>query len=373
MPGHKRFGMAGLAGAALRRPASDPFTYSFLAPMRRFLVIRLSSIGDIVHTLPAVCALSKANRDAEITWLVEQRFAGLLQGNPYVQRVLTLDTLGMRRRLGSPSAWGELWHHAQPVRQAGAEAALDFQGLWKTGFIAFWSGARERAGFALPWLREKGARLFYNRAVNVPRGCHVIEANLALAACYGAERGAYEFPLPCSREDNDFAAAQTAGWPRGFIVVNPGGGWAGKRWAPEKYALLLRQLEAQLPLGLALTGSPAEEGMIAEILKTAGTRKARYVPSTLGQYIALVRCAALMIGGDTGPLHLAAAAGTPVVAIYGPTHPARNGPFSPLDIALYSGGPVSHSRRARRPRCIESISVEQVMDAVRQRLGRTRE
>lgn len=340
--------------------------------MKRFLVIRLSSIGDIVHTLPAVCALAHAHPEAEITWLVERQFAGLLQGNPYVRRVLRLDTLGFRRQFTSPGAWNQLWQDAQSVRQAKVDVALDFQGLLKTGFIAAWSGARERAGFALPWLREKGARLFYNSAANVPGNCHVIEANLKLASRFGAQKGPYEFPLPCSREDNEYAGAQTSGWREGFVVVNPGGGWISKRWPPERYSQLLRRIEAERHFGMALTGSPSEEGMISEILKMAGVHQARYVPSTLGQYIAIVRRAALMIGGDTGPLHLAAAAGAPIVAIYGPTHPARNGPFSPLDISLYSGEPVSHSRRGTNPRFIESISVDQVMAAARLRLGRPR-
>jgi heptosyltransferase I len=155
-----------------------------------------------------------------------------------------------------------------------------------------------------------------------------------------------------------------------FILLNPGGGWLAKRWAPENYSELLRRLEPRLHCKVLLTGSAEEEKVISGILARAETRRACYFPSTLVQFIALARRAKLFVGGDTGPLHLAAAVGTPIVAIYGPTDPLRNGPFSPVDIALSNRGPIDHTRRGSDPSYLPGVSVESVLKAIEERLAR---
>lgn len=340
----------------------------------RFLVIRLSSIGDIVHTLPAVAALGEAFPAAEISWAVEKRYACLVEGNPYVKRIVTFDTLGWRKQRNPVRTLREVSQSVRALRGERYDAVIDFQGLVKTGLIARLCRSPRRIGFA-KWLhREPGAGLFYIDQVPSPPGKHVIEQNLALVEHLGAPARTWRFPLPLNSDDErSVEAALEKENIREFILVSPGGGWVAKRWSPGNYAALIGKLEAEFPWTVVLTGSPAERAAIAEILRASGARRARYLPATLGELIALARRTSLFIGGDTGPLHIAAALGVPVVALYGPTDPARNGPFSADDISLSTRQPVNHTRRGKSPRFLEGISLEEVLAAVRERMARVHE
>jgi lipopolysaccharide heptosyltransferase I len=340
-------------------------------PAQRFLIVRLSSIGDIVHALPAAVALAQTFPQTAIDWVVEKPYAVLLRGNPYLRRVVVLDTLGWRRRLRSTAVWGEIRQGIGDLRRTPYDAALDFQGLWKSAVVAWLSRAQERIGFAERWLREPSAAVLYTQRVSPPGNVHVVEQNLALARRLGARAQRWEFPLPRDPEDDEYVARRLAGLGVGdFVIINPGGGWRTKCWSPEDYAALVRQLPGVLRAQIILTGSPAEEPMIAEILRSAAVPGAHYMATNLTQFIALARRARLFVGGDTGPLHLAAAVGAPIVGIYGPTDPVRNGPFSSADIALWNHQPVNHTRRMANPAYLPGISVESVIAAVEQRLAR---
>ena len=340
----------------------------------RFLVIRLSSIGDIVHALPAVAALGGTFPEAEIHWVVETRHADLLAGNPFVHRLIKLDTLGWRKRLISGSTIESIARGIAALRQSEYDAALDFQGLCKSALIARLSRSRERVGFAESWLREPAAGLFYSERVS-PRGAtHVIEMNMALVERLGARpvaRECWRFPLPHTESDDQYVEHQlsASGW-NDFMVINPGGGWKNKCWVPENYAELIRLIAGEIAGNFLLTGSSGEEPLIREIIRMADAPCAMYFPSSIIQFIALVRRAKLFVGGDTGPLHLAAAVRTPIVALYGPTDPARNGPFSGADITLWNRGPIDYTRRTPQTGYLPGISVESVRAAIHERLAR---
>jgi lipopolysaccharide heptosyltransferase I len=337
----------------------------------RFLVIRLSSIGDIVHALPAVAALGQSFPKAEIHWLIENRYSSLLAGNPYVHRIIPLDTLSWRGRLPPASVVKEILRTLMGLRKGAYQVAVDFQGLWKSALIALLSGAKERVGLAGPWLREPSAAVLYTKRVSAAGRQHVVEESLALVEYLGARVGLWQFPLPHTAEADQFVDEQLARLAaQDFMIINPGGGWKAKRWAPENYASLLRHLESRFSGHTLLTGSPEESELISGILHSAATKRAGYFPSSVVQFIALARRAKLFLGGDTGPLHLAAAVGTPLVAIHGPTDPARNGPFNKADIALYNQAPVNHTRRGSNATYIEGISVESVAAAIEARLAR---
>jgi lipopolysaccharide heptosyltransferase I len=340
-------------------------------PAQRFLIVRLSSIGDIVHALPAAAALAETFPQAQIHWAVEKCYALLLEGNPHLHRVVGLDTLGWRRHLTSSETWGEIGSGVSDLRQTPYDAALDFQGLWKSAVVGWLSRAHERIGFAERCLREPSAGVLYTQRVTPREHVHVVEENLALVARLGAHTERWQFPLPWNDEDDTYVEVQLAALgSEDFIIINPGGGWRSKCWSPENYAALIRQLVGVLPEQILLTGSRAEEPMIGEILQNAGSQRAHYFPSTLVQFIALARRARLFIGGDTGPLHLAAAGGAPIVGIYGPTDPVRNGPFAADDIALSNCGPINHTRRGENPVYLPGISVESVVAAVEERMAR---
>ena len=338
---------------------------------QRFLIVRLSSIGDIVHALPAAAALAETFPQAQIHWVVEKRHALLLKGNPHLHRVVVLDTLEWRKHLASPPTWHEIRTGLTALRATPYDAALDFQGLWKSAMVAWLSRARERIGFAKAWLREPSAAVLYTQRVSPRPRVHVVVENLALAESLGARTQRWQFPLPASEEDDAHVDAQlNALKAQSFVIVNPGGGWRSKCWSPQNYAALIRLWEAVRTETIILTGSPAEENLINEIVHTAEAQRARYLPATLVQYIALARRARLFIGGDTGPMHLAAAVGTPIVGIFGPTDPVRNGPFAAADITLSNHGVINHTRRGVSPAYLPGISVESVMAAAEERLTR---
>ncbi len=340
---------------------------------QRFLMVRLSSIGDIVHALPAAAALAETFPQAQLHWVVEKRYAALLAGNPHLHRVIALDTLGWRERLTSSATFKEICNGIFDLRRTPYTAALDFQGLWKSAMVARLSTSPERIGFSERWMREPSAAILYTQKVSPPEGAHVVEENLALVERVGARAGRWQFPLPRYEQDDAHVEEQLAALDsKNFILINPGGGWRSKRWSPENYSSLIRQLSRARQEKIILSGSPSEGTLIAGILQGAGTGNARYLPTTIVQFIALARRARLFIGGDTGPLHLTAAVGTPIVGIYGPTDPARNGPFAADDIALYNHAPVDHTRNPNAG-YLSGISVESVMEAVETRLARVNE
>jgi lipopolysaccharide heptosyltransferase I len=342
-------------------------------PGRRFLIVRLSSIGDIVHALPAVAELGKQVPGAQIDWVVEARYAALLIDNPFLHRVIEVDTLGWRKKLLSSPTVGAMARSIRDLRQYRYDTAIDFQGLFKTGLVSRTARTCERLGFAKPRLRERLAAIFYSLRTRVPSGKHVIEENLALVERLGVAtppRGGWQFPLPARPEDRQWAEDQIKNLgARDFAVVNPGGGWLAKRWPPRNYAELIRRMAGEFPGYILLTGSTTEESMIEEILGWANVRRVRLLRSSLLQFIALVGHARLFVGGDTGPLHLAAAVGTPIVGIYGPTDPLRNGPFARDDIALSNHGSVRHGGRRDKTHYLDGITVDAVMDAIKRRIA----
>jgi len=200
---------------------------------------------------------------------------------------------------------------------------------------------------------------------------HVVEENLALVGRLGARATRWQFPLPTCEKDDAYVEAQLAARRiQDFIILNPGGGWRAKCWSPANYAALTASWASTHREQIVFTGSPAEEAVMTGIVRDGGSSRAHYFPTTLAQYIALARRARLFIGGDTGPLHLAAAVGTPIVGIYGPTDHVRNGPFAAEDIVLSNHAPINYTRRGREPEYLSGISVEMVAAAEQQRLAR---
>lgn len=269
----------------------------------RFLVIRLSSIGDIVHALPAVAALGETFPQAEIHWVVETRHAGLLEGNPFVHRLVRLDTLGWRRKLASLHTIESIVRGVAALRQVKYDAAVDLQGLYKSALIAWLSRSRARLGLAENWLREPAAGVLYTERVAPRASSHVIEMNLALVERLGVRpvaRERWQFPLPCNKVDDQYVAQVLAfSSSDDFLVINPGGGWKTKCWASENYADLIRLLAGELSGNFFLTGSTEEEPLIREIIQKAGSTRVKHFPSTITQFIALVRRAKLFLGGKS--------------------------------------------------------------------------
>jgi len=313
----------------------------------RILIIKLSSIGDVVHTLPAAAAMRRALPDARIDWVVERQTGAILRESPAIDTLIEIESRAWRKRALSPATWRDIRGCLSGIRrgrlmtaakQPSVDVAIDFQGLIKSGFVARAAGAPRRIGFDSNELRERPSRVFLNEQVDTARYRHVINKNLALAKAVCREIDAspatFEFPIHVAPEDEAYVGAAIESIATGFAIINPGGGWPTKRWPVERFGQVADWLWTQRGLPTLVTHGPGEEEMAHAVCSAARSGAARPFASTLKQFVALARRAELFIGSDTGPLHLAAACGTPIVGLYGPTAPERNGPFDPRDVTL---------------------------------------
>lgn len=341
-----------------------------------FLIVKLSSIGDVVHTLPAVAALRNSFPDSQITWVVERGAAAILEGNSTINNRITIDTRRWRRKLFQRNIWTEINVALKQLRQEPVDIAFDLQGLLKSGAIALLARAQKRIGFSNDGLREEISRFFLTHQVVINRRAHVIEKNLQLVKSIGVQHnGPYEFPISVSDKDNEYVEQLLATQNlTNFAIINPGGGWPTKLWSAARFGEVSDWLWQQYQLASLVTFGPGEEALAQAVVAATNTGHTFSVTTTLKQFVALTRRAALFVGGDTGPLHLAAACRTPIVGIYGPTEPARNGPFDPLDISVgleVECRPNCYRRRCSTIECMD-IPATMVQAAIQRRLLQTK-
>ena len=315
--------------------ASDP---------ESLLVVRLGAMGDIIHTLPAVTALRNALPDARIGWMVEERWAELLcaqncpksgprgPSRPLVDFVHSVNTKAWRKSLLSRETRKQISSALREVRDLKYETAVDFQGALKSAVMAKCSGARTIFGLDCP--REVPARILYSRRVATTKA-HVIEQYHSLAEGVAGKplpMPAIEFPRDSQADARIANKLAGLGIEREFVIIAPGSGWGAKQWPPERYGAVARALAGNGLTPLINYGPGEEE--LAQAVQIAGGAKSHRILCSIAELIALTRRSRLFIGGDTGPLHLAAALQVPVVAIFGPTDPARNGPYGTKSIVL---------------------------------------
>jgi lipopolysaccharide heptosyltransferase I len=331
-------------------------------PDARFLLVRLGSLGDVIHALPAASALRDAFPGARIDWLVEPQWRRLLEGNPDLTEIISLE---------KKSAAG-LVTTIRKLRAANYTCAVDFQGLYKSALPAFASGAPRRIGFPSTYAREGFVSFLYTDRIN-PRGAHKVDHNLTLAEAAGADARPLSprFPLTPRPEDEKQVTQELArNNIADFYVLNPGGGWRSKCWPPERYGELHHRLAVQHGWRAVITFGPGEEKLAQELISAAGSRPPIAIPLGLGPLMALLRRAKFVVSADTGPVHLASALGTPVVGLYGPTDPARNGPYAgpnqiqSIVIRNPSKSETTYRRGASYSSPMLSITVDQVADAV---------
>ncbi|MBA2260533.1 MAG: glycosyltransferase family 9 protein [Acidobacteria bacterium] len=324
----------------------------------RFLIVRLGALGDIVHAVPAAAALRAAHPDAVIDWVVDARHREFLDLVTVLDRVVVLEKQSL-------AGWIDV---SRRLRAGGYDAALDLQGLLKSAVLARASGAKRVLGFSIFHLREKTARPFYSDSVDAEGG-HIIRKNLRLLEALGVHDEEIRFPL--AMIDSPTAAAvvaQSEGVP--IALLNPGAAWPNKRWDARRFgevAAFLRDVRGLAPFVVWGPG----EGALAHAVVEASSGTARIAPATtVSDLVALCRRAAVMISGDTGPLHIASAVGTPSVSLFGPTDPLRNGPWDPADVAIsrFETCGCHYDRRChQRAWCLDSITVAELTAAVQRR------
>ncbi len=326
----------------------------------RFLLVRLGSLGDIIHALPSAAALRDTLPGAQIDWAVEAKWKRLLEGNPDLSNVVVV----------SRSSAAGFAQTLRRLRSAKYTCVVDFQALYKSALLAFATRAPRRIGFTSSYAREGLAALFYTDRLN-PRGPHKVDHNLTLAECAGARRSTPRFPLVIHSEDEEEVSCALAARNLGeYFVLNPGGGWVSKCWPAERYGELHRRLSKKLGVRGVVSFGPGEEKLPEEVISAAGSLPPIALPLGLGPLMALLKQAKLVISADTGPLHLASALGAPVVGLFGPTDPSRNGPYSPRDVVVRNPRDceTTYQRSASYSPAMLSITVDQVLDACERRL-----
>jgi heptosyltransferase I len=349
--------------------------------IERLLIVRLSAMGDVIHTLPAAQALREAFPKAQIGWLIEERWAELLCApgtrrrgprsaeRPLAEWVHTVNLPGWRKSVSQLSTFEQIARAWNDVRSVRYQVAIDLQGAIRSAVLARWSAAPIVYGSAQP--RELPASLWYTRQV-IPRGAHVIEQNVSVVEGVVGTR----LRVPTVTLPHDPAAEEEVGKDlvrrgmREYAILNPGAGWGAKRWPAERYGEAAVRL-AREGIRCWVNYGPGEEDLF-ERVNAASNGIVRPAKASVTGLIALTRAAKLFIGGDTGPLHLAAALQVPVVAIFGPTDPARNGPYGTRSKVLRSpASPTTHARHAQADEGMLEIGVDAVVNAARQLLAGT--
>lgn len=327
----------------------------------RFLLVRLGSLGDIIHALPAAAALRDTFPAGRIDWAIEPKWVRLLDGNPDITDVIALDRK-------SP---GGIVSTVRKLRAANYTCAVDFQALYKSALLAFASGAPRRIGFQSSYAREGLASALYTDRLN-PRGPHKVDHNLTLAEYAGASAKAKpRFPLAICAEDEQVVSRELAAQGLAdFYVLNPGGGWISKCWPPERYGDLHQRLFERYRWRGVVSFGPGEENLAHEVVSSAGSHPPAAISLGLGPLMALMRRAKVVVSADTGPLHVASALGAPVVGLYGPTDPSRNGPYSRGDVVVRNArlSETTYRRGASYSAAMLSITVDQVVEAVEKRM-----
>jgi len=345
----------------------------------KLLIVRLGSMGDIIHALPAVAALRDAFPEATLGWIVEERWAELLctlqeprsgprsARRPIVDRIHTVNTRLWRRSLSSAQTWEQIASGLSDLRAPQYQFAVDFQGAVRSALLSRWSGAPVIYGFAQP--RENVASMFYTHQV-MARGFHVVEQNISLAEAFARRslpirKTAFPHDEAAEKKIEDRLREEEI---RDFVILNPGAGWGAKQWPAERYGHVAKRL-AKDGVKALINYGPGEEAL-AQAAESASGETARRISCSIAELTALTRRARLFIGGDTGPMHLAAALGIPVVALFGPTDPGRNGPFGTRNVVWRSPlSPTTLSHRAAPDPGLLSIGPDQVVAAARQLLG----
>jgi heptosyltransferase I len=331
----------------------------------RILIVRLSAIGDVIHGIPVLCALRDALPPAYIAWVVEGRAGDLLEGHAALDELIRVP----RGWLKSPS---EVWRLRRRLRELRFDAAIDLQCLTKSAVAAWLSGARRRIGKAGNDGREL-SRWFHNELV-AAGGPHVIDHYLNMLHPLGIESPAVRFDLPERAEDSTrietFLREAKLDATR-FAILNPGAGWPSKIWPAERYGELARYLAESHSIASIAVWGMREESPLAEKIVAASSGHAVLAPPTsMTELAALCRRAALFVGSDTGPMHLAVAVGTPTISLHGPSRADWCGAYGPANIRLqvrYEDGSALQ-RRTANDSAMRAIPVEMVAAACDQRL-----
>ena len=327
----------------------------FPSPPRRILIIKPSAIGDVVHALPVLNLLRRRWPDAHISWLVTPACAGLLERHPQLDEVVRFERRELGRGWRSPRAAVELVRLMRELGRGRFDLVIDLQGLFRSGWLAASTRAPVRVG---PANAREGGWLFYTHRVPTgPVEQHAIERYLTIAEAVGCERGPVEFHFAVDDADRAAVAAVT---PPRYAVLMPGANWPTKQWPVERFAALVAPLRERFGLPSVVAGGPDTVALAAKVggaVDLAGR-------TSLRQLVALLEGASLVVANDSGPMHIAAALGRPLVTPFGPTNPVRTGPYRRMESVVRVDIPCSpcYSRRCSHVSCLNWIGIDPVIE-----------
>ncbi len=327
---------------------------------KRLGVVRLGSLGDIVHTLPAVAGLRESFPSAKIVWLTHPRWVELVDNSRLATEIWPVDSRDLssvRRVIAKLCAF-------RP------DAMIDFQGLWKSAFPAFLAGVSPRIGFSATTIREFGVPILYTDRVRC-RTTHIADQNGELSLRAGAKNAVGTVRLHTPEDAEELVKGQLLRQGIAtYVALSPGGGWRSKCWPADKFGALCQMIRKELNLRCVVNYGPGEQDLFVAVKSASGDAEPAGWNGELGGLMAMLKNARCVVGGDTGPLHLAVALRTPVVGLFGPTDPARNGPYPPQEIVLRTLNAVtSYGRGVVTDASLLKLSVDQVFAAVKKRLG----
>jgi len=326
----------------------------------RILLIRTSALGDIVHCLPVLTALRRHFPDAHLGWVVEEAFAPLLEGHPDLDEIVPVATRTWRRRMLAPATLRRVVGFAGAVHSFGADVALDLMGNHKAGAIAALSFADRRIGALMTHRCEASSALWTSVGV-APRGVHAVDRALSLLDALGVP------PAPA-----DFGAHKLLGGPEAtvetdepFVLIHPGAGWGNKCYPARWWGEVARRVGESTGMVSRVAAGPGEEPLAREVRLAADGWARSCNAGTLPALARTLRGARLALGGDTGPIHLAHALGTPVLCLMGPTDPAASGPYGAPEATLTVALPCSYCNRryADAKACLLEIPPTRVAQA----------
>ena len=345
--------------------------------MNRFLIVRLGALGDIVHAIPVAAALRRAFPSSQIDWLVSARHREILD------LVRGIDRRWIVNDRSGATDGRSLFDTVRMLRRSQYDIALDLQGLIKSALLARMSGARRVVGFSPNYAREGLARIFYGETHDPGRGGmfdpretrHIVAINLGLLERFGVPAGPPEFPIAVSESTAARRAADETGGR--YALLNPGAAWPNKRWPPDRLGAIAAALRDRHGLKSVVLWGPGEESLARDVVAASSGAAILTERTRIADVVELARGATVMVSGDTGPTHIAGAVGTPLVGLYGPTRPARNGPMAAADETVSRDAVCQchHLRRCKLARmCLLDIEVAEVLSAVERRLaaGRAR-
>jgi heptosyltransferase-1 len=330
----------------------------------RFLVVRLGSLGDIVHTFPAVAGLRASFPAAEIVWLTHPRWRTLVESSELASEICDVES---RSRSSVREVLGQ-------IRKRKFGAAIDYQGLWKSAVLPFLARVPQRIGFSSHTIREFGVPILYTNRVRC-KTTHIADQNGELSQCAGAQKGVAPFRIAVPALHEAFVMQLLRGLSIDrYVVLSPAGGWQSKCWPTDRYGALCQRIRDELGLRCIVNYGPGEEEFATAVKAASGKAEPVAYNGSLVQLIALLCNAVCVVGGDTGPLHLAVALETPVVALFGPTDPARNGPYpapqsrEKVTVLRSANARTTHKRGAEPDPSLLELDVASVFQAVRSQI-----